>query len=79
MTIHVTRPEVEAIINERLQSGAFEDAEDVILQALRASAQEPHTRETGKSLVDVCAIVRGLTDDVDFSRNPSTGRLMDIA
>jgi hypothetical protein len=34
MTIHISRPEVEAIINERLQSGAFQDAEDVILQAL---------------------------------------------
>ena len=59
MTIHITRPEVEAIINERLQSGAFEDAEDVILQALRSSAPEPHTRGTGKSLVDVCAIGQG--------------------
>jgi Arc/MetJ-type ribon-helix-helix transcriptional regulator len=42
MTIHITRPEVEAIINERLQSGAFQDAEDVILQALRSSASQPH-------------------------------------
>ena len=87
MTIHITRPEVEAIINERLQSGAFEDAEDVILQALRSSAPEPgtprqgepHTGRTGKSLLDVCAMIRGLTDDVDFSRNPSTGRPVDIA
>ena len=79
MTIHVTRPEVEAIINERLQSGAFQDAEDVILQALRSSASQPHTRQTGKSLLDVCAMVRGLTDDVDFSRNPSMGRPVDIA
>jgi len=36
MTIQITKPEVEALINQRLQSGAFKDAEDVILQALRS-------------------------------------------
>ena len=51
MTIHITRPEVEAIINERLQSGAFQDAEDVILQALRSSAPQPHTREREKAFL----------------------------
>jgi len=35
-------------------------------------------RRTGQSLVEVCAMVRGLTDDVDFSRNPSTGRPVDL-
>ena len=37
MTIQITRPEVEALINQRLQSGAYKDAEDVVLQALQAS------------------------------------------
>ena len=36
MTIQITRPEVEALIKRRLESGAFKDAEDVILQALRS-------------------------------------------
>ena len=31
MTIHITKPEIEALINQRLQSGVFKDAEDVIL------------------------------------------------
>lgn len=31
---------VEALINQRLQTGAFKDAEDVILQALRSSGPE---------------------------------------
>ena len=29
MTIHITKPEVEALINQRLESGAFRDAEDM--------------------------------------------------
>lgn len=30
------------------------------------------------NLADVCAKVRGLADDLDFSRNPSTGRSVDL-
>src|ERR1700728_1227017 len=41
MTIQITSPEVEALINERLQGGGFKDAEDVILQALQASPPKP--------------------------------------
>jgi hypothetical protein len=41
MTIQITKPEVEALINQRLKSGGFKDAEDVILQALQSSPSEP--------------------------------------
>lgn len=37
MTIQITKPEVEMLINQRLHTGAFKDSEDLILQALRAS------------------------------------------
>ena len=40
MTIRITRPEVEALIKRRLETGAFRDEEDVILQALRSSEIE---------------------------------------
>ena len=41
MTIQITRPEVETLINQRLESGAFKDAEDVILHALQSSSVRP--------------------------------------
>lgn len=41
MTIQITRPEIEALINQRLQSGAFRDAQDVILHALQAVGATP--------------------------------------
>jgi hypothetical protein len=44
----------------------------------RTDAGEPK-RQKGKSLVEVCAMVRGLTDDVDFSRSPSTDRPIDLS
>ncbi len=31
-----------------------------------------------RTLADVCAKVRGLADDVDFSRDPSPGRDVDL-
>jgi hypothetical protein len=36
MTIQITRPEVEALIKQRLQRGELKDAEDVILKALQS-------------------------------------------
>ncbi len=44
MTIQITKAEVEALINQRLESGAFIDAEDVILQALQSSPPKPQQR-----------------------------------
>jgi hypothetical protein len=41
MTIEITRPEVESLIHQRLQTGAFVDAEDVIFRALQSLAPEP--------------------------------------
>ena len=40
MTIEITQPEIESLIQQRLQSGAYVDAEDVILRALQSFAPE---------------------------------------
>lgn len=37
MTIEIHRPELEALIRERLTSGTFQDVEDVLMQALKSS------------------------------------------
>lgn len=49
----------------------------VRLPATQRDAGEKSIHE-GKSLVEVCAMVRGLTEEVDFSRNPATGRPVDL-
>ena len=53
--------------------------EAVHLPAGGVTNAEKREREERKSLVEVCAMVRGLTDDVDFTRNPSTGRPVDLS
>ena len=53
MTIQVTRPEVEALIKRCLDSGAFKDAEDVILQALRSlESEEKGTRGERREAIE---------------------------
>lgn len=53
MTIQITRPEVEALINRRLETGSFRDAEDVILQALKSSeADTQGTDERRRDAID---------------------------
>ena len=38
MTIEIHKPELEALIQERMNSGEFQNVEDVLLQALKSSS-----------------------------------------
>ena len=82
MTISVDiRPEVEAELARQAaaQGRAIEAVaaplleEAVHLPSGTESEHEKPKHGERKSLVEVCAMVRGLTDDVDFSRNLFTG------
>jgi hypothetical protein len=37
MMIEIQRPELEALIHERMMSGAYHDVEDVLMEALKSS------------------------------------------
>jgi hypothetical protein len=41
MTIEIQDPELEALILDRMQSGAFQSIEDVLLRALKSFAPQP--------------------------------------
>jgi hypothetical protein len=54
MTIEIHRPELEALIMQRMKSGGFHDVEDALLQALKTSlpVEEPsHDKRTGADLI----------------------------
>ena len=51
MTIEIHRPELEALIIERMQRGGFEDIEDVIMQALKSAPFPAQDAGTGADLV----------------------------
>jgi len=79
MTIQITKPEVEALINQRLQTGGFRDAEDVVWQALQSSPAEaagtpPKNAEPAKNMVELFAPLRGLNIVFEADRSKDTGR-----
>jgi hypothetical protein len=88
MTITVDiRPEIQAELARQAaaRGSAIEAyAASLLEQAVEVSAEpltatEKQNREGRKSLEEVFAMVRGLADDVDFSRNPSMGRPVDLS
>jgi hypothetical protein len=77
MSVIIHQPEIEALIQQRMATGTFPDVEAVLLHALKSSPISAATPAVGgrpQSLVEVCAMVQGLTDDLDLSRDPSPGR-----
>ena len=54
MTIEIQRPELEALILQRMQSGGFRNVEDVLMQALTTApvvAEKTPDRRTGADLI----------------------------
>ena len=88
MTLEITRPETEARIQRHLQSGQFNDLDDLLTKALDAlpepeMAATPPERRTGQALIDAFAEIRGLLSDEEidrmFSRNQSAARPVDLS
>jgi hypothetical protein len=58
MTIEIHRPELEALIIQRMKSGGFQNVEDALLQALKAlppveeRAGASHDKRTGADLIE---------------------------
>jgi hypothetical protein len=80
MTIQITKPEVEALINQRLQTGGFKDAEDVVFQALQSSppnasaTYQPTDAVEAKNMFELFAPLRGLNIHFEADRIEDTGR-----
>jgi antitoxin ParD1/3/4 len=59
MTIEIQRPEIEALIQQRLHSGAFESVEEVLLDALEIQAEREAWLQENKEAINA-KIERGL-------------------
>jgi len=59
MTIQINRPEIEALIQQRLHSGAFESVEDVLFDALEIQAERETWLQENKDAINA-KIDRGL-------------------
>jgi hypothetical protein len=84
MNLEIHTPELQQRVRTQIQSGHFHDVEELLSKALDALEEKataapapsaPYQRPPGrKSLVEVCDPIRGLTDDLDLSRNQSGAR-----
>lgn len=78
MTITVDiKPEVQAELARRAASNG-KPVEDYAASLLEEAVHLP-AAPPSKSLREVFEMVRGLADDVDFSRDPSPGRSVDLS
>ncbi len=59
MTIKIKRPEIEALIQQRLHSGAFDNVEDVLFDALEIQAEREAWLKESKDAINT-RIERGL-------------------
>jgi hypothetical protein len=70
MTVEIHQPELEALIHERMQSGAFQSIEHFLLQTLRAAPKPdlPSKTLSGRTGADLIAALQTCPypDDFDF-------------
>ena len=77
----IHQPEIEALIQQRLQSGVFHDVEEVLLHALRTSELPASASARGseaKNLVELFASSPFAGMSMDFERDKDSGREMDL-
>jgi len=60
MTIDINRPEIEALIQQRLHSGGFENVEDVLFDVLEIQREREAWLHENKDAINA-KIQRGLT------------------
>jgi hypothetical protein len=71
MTIEIREPEVEALILQRMKSGAFSSAEEVILHALRSSKPDA---PSGAALIAAMQASPHKEIEIEPSRGPAPVR-----
>ena len=86
MNIEIHKPELVQRLNAHIQTGQFQDSDELIEKALDAldekappvmSPAERRRAAGRKSLVELFAPLRGM--DLDFSRGTSTARPVDFS
>jgi len=81
MNLEIHKPELLDRVHARIQSGHFQSMDDLIEKALdaldvQAAAAPPADAPPHKDIEELFAPLRGL--NLDFARNPSTGRPIDL-
>jgi Arc/MetJ-type ribon-helix-helix transcriptional regulator len=84
MNLEIHKPELVQRVQAQIRSDNFHDTDELIekaLDALEKTTTVPTPELAAlrrKNFVELCDPVRGLAEDIDFSRNPSTARPLDL-
>ena len=81
--IEIHQPEIEALIHQRLASGAFENVEDVLLQALRnaplpKNGDQTVAPRTGADLIAAMQAMPYKDVNFEFERAPMPVREIEL-
>ncbi len=68
MTIEITNPDVEALIQQRMRAGSFKSPEDLIRAALSSDVPDPRTGDELIAAMQTCPYPEV---DIEPSRVPS--------
>jgi len=71
MSVEIHQPEIEALIQQRIASGAFQDVEEVLLYALKSApfpASKAPSSRTGADIVAAMQAMPFKETEFDFSR-----------
>jgi hypothetical protein len=70
MTIEIHQPELEALILRRMESGGFQDVEEVLFHALRFSPppETPANTDSKRTGADLMTVMQAMPykDDIDI-------------
>ena len=82
MNLEIHKPELVQRVTAHIQTGHFHNVDEVIEKTLDAlDGAKPSPVEVAalrrKNFVELCEPVRGLSEDIEFTRNPSIARPLD--
>jgi hypothetical protein len=79
MNLEIHTPELEQRLRAHFKSGRFHDTDELLTKAFHALEEKTTVCSElaalrWKNSVELCDPVRGLAEDIDFSRNPQQPR-----
>lgn len=85
MNLEILEPQLVQRVRAQMESGKFRNVDEFVGQALDALEEKDAIKAPSelaalrrKNFIELCDPVRGLAEDIDFSRNPSIARPLDV-
>jgi hypothetical protein len=79
MTIEIHKPELEALIRQRMESNSFQSVEDILIEALKSAPAPPITpSKARRNLADILGEPPFAGSNLDLERQRDYPRSLDL-